>query len=524
VFGPDPIRSALTRLWRFTDPFIPAPIALEGGVVLLRTRLLIFFCWLFMTTALLAVIPRAMQEDASPVELGAFLLITLLAGAAPWGLRRYGRSEPISIFVLAAGLLAAILGAVAMEGLFSASLMWLSTLPFITAFLISPASTFLAIAVSSSLYVSFGVAHHLGWLDPEPLPSIVHRAVNLTALTVFSAVVARLHQWSADQARAGERDAQKLVQVVSRRMGIGTVVVQEGNVVLANAAAHSLLGLQPDALIGRSWADAVPEAANTEVGTQELDVAAGPDALRVEVRTGPLGEAGGDLLLVTLTDITQRWADEQARRRAQAQVEAALREKETLLREIHHRVKNNLQIVSSLLTMQKDRTPNDDARASLLESVHRVRSMSLIHEQLYAKPSLSSIEFGAYARRLVATLASSLAPGRRFDVHAEVIELPVDKALPLGLALNELLTNAVKYGLTGPPREPSPPADVVVTLSRTDTGVRLTVRDFGPGFPADFQPEEARTLGFRIACGLVQQVSGALRVVPADGGCVEITL
>ena len=243
-----------------------------------------------------------------------------------------------------------------------------------------------------------------------------------------------------------------------------------------------------------------------------------------EIGLVPIDLNGERNVLAGITDVTDRIE-------AQAAVTRSLEEKETLLKEIHHRVKNNLQIISSLLTLQSDKMPSDRARELLQESVFRVRSMALIHQLLYGVESLERIEFGDYARRLATSLRSALAPHARLRVDASVVEVTVEIAVPLGLILNELLTNAFKYGLpvpmadgSLPPRRTGEGCDILIEVGLADEDqLRLAVTDSGNGLPAGFEPEQANTLGLRLVRSLNHQLRGKLEFDVDRGGRFVIT-
>jgi two-component sensor histidine kinase len=231
----------------------------------------------------------------------------------------------------------------------------------------------------------------------------------------------------------------------------------------------------------------------------------------------PIDLDGGQHVLAGVTDVTDRLA-------AEAAVARSLREKETLLKEIHHRVKNNLQIISSLLMLQRDQMPSEAAQRLLEESVLRVRSMALIHQQLYGVDSLERIELGEYARSLASSLQGALAPRVRIQVASTGVEVSVETAVPLGLILNELLTNAIKYGVPERAEAPAgaraadaPPYDVLVEIARVEDSVRVAVTDFGPGLPEGFDPARATSLGLHLVRTLNRQLRGALDV-RVDGG------
>jgi len=195
-------------------------------------------------------------------------------------------------------------------------------------------------------------------------------------------------------------------------------------------------------------------------------------------------------------------------------INRSLREKETLLKEVHHRVKNNLQIISSLLALQADAATAEIAR-TLLESAARVRSMALIHQQLYMAKDLGHIDLGGYARSLARELIGTLAQGSSAEVEADPVEVSVDEAVPCGLVLNELITNALKHG-------GSADGNARLQLTVRDHGDRyvMTVRDHGPGLSKDFDLQRAgnsTSLGMKLVLTLVRQLRAELTYA-SDGG------
>ena len=197
-----------------------------------------------------------------------------------------------------------------------------------------------------------------------------------------------------------------------------------------------------------------------------------------------------------------------------------LGEKETLLREIHHRVKNNLQIISSLLRMQARSLQDSSAAAALNESQQRVLSMALIHEQLYGRPQMDQIDFGEYVYTLVNELFRSYAD-KTGNVVSRVrtsrVLLNIDQAIPCGLILNEVVTNALKYAYPHPRS-----GEISVELTQDKMGLQLRVSDNGTGMGKDFDWANAKSLGLPMANILARQIGGVLSIQPQPG--VTITL
>ena len=192
-----------------------------------------------------------------------------------------------------------------------------------------------------------------------------------------------------------------------------------------------------------------------------------------------------------------------------------LREKEVLLREVHHRVKNNLQLVISLLSLEADPEDLRSLRLGYEESINRVRSMAMIHEKLYQSENLAWIDFSEYVRSLAESLLYSgranMSPSL-LDLDLDPVELDIDLAIPCGLLINEALTNSLKYGLCGPnPR-------IIISMKRISEGlVRLELGDTGPGIPFSVDPASSRTLGLKLIRSLAEQLKGRLSLERSGG-------
>ncbi len=224
-----------------------------------------------------------------------------------------------------------------------------------------------------------------------------------------------------------------------------------------------------------------------------------------------------------LEEKTRRLEAEVAeRKRSEEKIRASMREKEVLLREVHHRVKNNMQTASSLLWLQSKSTDSEEVRKALTESRDRIAAMGLVHEKLYRSTDLSSIDAGAYLTDLARTVfASHNVLGERIALDADIapLRLSIDVAIPCGLILNELISNALKYAFSG--REKG---TVSVCLRSDDGGgMRMTVADDGAGLPGDFDLNGSSSLGLKIVRDLAAHQLGADIDVRSESGA-EITL
>ncbi|MBW4537576.1 MAG: sensor histidine kinase [Myxacorys chilensis ATA2-1-KO14] len=192
-------------------------------------------------------------------------------------------------------------------------------------------------------------------------------------------------------------------------------------------------------------------------------------------------------------------------------LQTSLQEKEVLLREIHHRVKNNLQIFSSLLDLQVMRTDDPSVQELLRSNQSRVNSIALVHERLSQASDLTEISLGEYIQGLVVTLVriNAIDPNQiALRIQADPnIQVLADRAIPIGLILHELISNALKHGLQGGGGE------IFVELDQNLAGqVTLGVSDNGNRLSADFDPNVTDSLGFQLINSLVQQLSGTLQI------------
>lgn len=242
-------------------------------------------------------------------------------------------------------------------------------------------------------------------------------------------------------------------------------------------------------------------------------------------------------LLGELADRTfltmQRARAEEALRTANATLEtrvvertaaltSALREREALLKEVHHRVKNNLQVVNSMLGLQQERVTDPVARRTFEESQRRVQAMALVHEQLYRSRDLSRVPLDEFVRVLVDRLRYSHgAEDRSVEIELEIerIALPIDQAIPCCLLLNELVVNALEHAFVG-----RSAGHMQIGLARTAEGrVRLVVEDDGVGLPEGIDLDSGATLGLELVTAFVEQLRARLEVRRSPGACFTIT-
>ncbi|BCM92069.1 putative sensor histidine kinase pdtaS [Abditibacteriota bacterium] len=199
----------------------------------------------------------------------------------------------------------------------------------------------------------------------------------------------------------------------------------------------------------------------------------------------------------------------------------AEREKDVLLKEIHHRVKNNLQIVVSLLNLQADTIQDPEAREGFMNARARVRSMALIHEQLYRQSDLAHVDFGTYLNSLLQLLLRSYSRTPvRLITEIDPLPLDIDIAVPCGLIVTELVANAFKYAFAAPTGMMSASRNHLTVRLRSEGGncVLLQIEDDGPGLPADFCLEESDSLGLQIVDSLSTQIGANIATDSGENG------
>jgi two-component sensor histidine kinase len=212
------------------------------------------------------------------------------------------------------------------------------------------------------------------------------------------------------------------------------------------------------------------------------------------------------------------WAQREIseRRRAEGQLKTSLAEKETLLSEIHHRVKNNLQVVSSLLYLQSRQIDDNEALKIFEESQHRVRSMALLHERLYQSGDLASVDLTEYLQRLASYLFRSYRGTSQpisLNVDAEPVALGVDAAVPCGLIVSELVSNSLKHGFPD-----GQEGEITIELVMDPEGrYHLVVGDNGLGLPDDLDFRNTESLGLRLVSKLVEQLGGTIELDRCKG-------
>ena len=204
-----------------------------------------------------------------------------------------------------------------------------------------------------------------------------------------------------------------------------------------------------------------------------------------------------------------------------------MREKEVLLKEIHHRVKNNLQIITSLLYLQSLKIDDAATQSIFKDSQNRVKSLALVHEKLYQSKDLARIDFSDYLKNLtnfIFTTYKTNIVNLNIDYDLDDVYLSVEVSVPLGLIINELLSNALKYAFTGIETDELAEHRILLSFKNISSNrFVLSISDNGKGLPDSFNIDESESLGLKLVTSLVQQIDGKLEVHPKDKTEFKIT-
>jgi PAS domain S-box-containing protein len=304
----------------------------------------------------------------------------------------------------------------------------------------------------------------------------------------------------------------------------------EGRFTSWNSGAENVLGYKPEEVIGE-YASLLFTPEDIAAGVPELEMSQAAKSGRAQDERWHLRKGGvrfwcnGVLTAVfdedgRLTGFVKVMRDETERRLMHNQLQASLAEKEVLLQEIHHRVKNNLQVITSLISLQSDVVKEEPVRRMFEEACNRVRAIAEIHELLYRSPDLARIDFGAYLKRLGQNLRAfygAQAQHIRLEIHSDV-NLPLTEAIPCGLIVNELVTNSLTHAFPGDRK-----GRIEVSLGCSPQQCILKVTDDGVGIPSDFRVEDANSLGLKLVSVLAQQLKGEVQIRNSRGTAISVS-
>ncbi len=300
----------------------------------------------------------------------------------------------------------------------------------------------------------------------------------------------------------------------------------DGNITRTNSAATTLLGYETNALVGKPLETILKTKGTTHGG----DLRALESVGSVESRCKRADD--GEIPVLFSASIIRDLQDDDLGfvciaqditdlKEVENELRTSLNEKEVLLKEIHHRVKNNLQVISSLLNLQARHLKDPEAQIVFRESQDRVKSMALIHETLYQSKDFSKIKFDEYIQKLIAYISRSykVTPQSvKIDHAIGDIALDIDSAVPCGLLINELVSNALKHAFPEGRK-----GKVTVVLDCIENDYRLIVSDDGVGFAAKTEIGKSNSLGLKLVASLTDQLGGQLELCHAVGTKFTIT-
>ena len=313
-----------------------------------------------------------------------------------------------------------------------------------------------------------------------------------------------------------------------------TAINRQGQIVFANAQIEQIFGYRQAEIIDQPVEILLPERFRSQHLKHRVNYLVKPSVrpmgagfelfgrrkdgseFPVEISLSPLDTKEGLLIISAIRDITDR-------KQAEDKIKASLKEKEVLLQEIHHRVKNNLQVISSLLNLQAGYIADKTTLKIFADSQHRVRSMALVHESLYQSQDLALIDFAKYTHQLTRYLFHAYgvkASDVILKINIDKVFLEIDTAIPCGLIINELISNALEHAFSP---ETGKTGQIYIDLQINYQQIFLTVGDNGVGFPAEIDFRQTESLGLQLVNILVMdELEGTIELERRNGTLFKI--
>ncbi len=346
------------------------------------------------------------------------------------------------------------------------------------------------------------------------------REVRITAVRDLT------RQKKAEQAL---KESEEKYSLVVENSNDAIIIHRDGIIQFANSTSSRYIGMPPHELIGKPMTDFVHPDDKKKVWDNFQKRKAGKEVENIyeislvredgssfpaEINVSLIQYQGEPAGLVFIRDITKR-------KKAEEKIKKSLEEKEVLLKEIHHRVKNNMQVISSLINIQAMRIKDKKAQEIFKDTRNRVMSMALVHERLYRSENLAGIDFKMYIERMSVHLMSyykELSQNIELKTDVEGILLDITKAVPLGLIANELITNSLKHAF---PK--SKKGEINIEFYKKGKTYHLNIGDNGIGFPKALDFSKAESMGMDLVNSLVKQINGSIRLSMDKGTLFKIT-
>lgn len=377
----------------------------------------------------------------------------------------------------------------------------------------------------------------LSFESPEPRCWSEHEIVtlievaNYLSLILQEANTQKLREWIEAALLQSQRTNALLATALEKAGDAIEITNAELKIEYVNSAWEAMTGYSRTEAIGQTPATLLRSDTVDQSVYQQIEeaIAAGhvwrgrllarrqdKTLFHQEVTISPVLNATGmiERYVAVKRDITER-------QRVEEQLKASLREKELLLKEVHHRVKNNMQVISSIFSLQSQLITDPDTLSILTDSQNRIRSMALIHEKLYQSTSLAQIDFADYVRNLVQNLISTYRDGVnkiQLNLNISNVSLDIDTAIPCGLIINELVSNSLKHAF----KHQQFGEIMIVSNRTTHRQLHLIIRDNGVGLPQELNIQKTNSLGLRLIRALSRQLNGKWEIYNNQGTIFEI--
>ncbi|WP_052296782.1 sensor histidine kinase [Methanobacterium lacus] len=375
------------------------------------------------------------------------------------------------------------------------------------------------------LLVSYYLSPNLSY----PLYEDIYRSIIFLSIGIVVAILSDVINKKDKELSASE---EKFRSVANSAVDGIITTNQNGDIVLMNPSLKRIFGYDLDEIKGRNVTMLMPERYKKDfetklqnfnsTGTHELDgktfesigLKKNGEEFPFEISVATWGYKTGPYTTSIIRDVADRKLTEH-------QLQKSIKEKEMLLKEIHHRVKNNLMIISSLLSLQSRYIKDENSKTIFIESQNRARSMALIHERLYQSTDLKNIDFGDYIQTLAADLYDTYVVDKnliKMNIETDELNLDIDTSIPLGLILNELVTNSLKHAFSQGDK-----GTIDIKFKKQTDKYCLEVKDNGKGFPNDIDYKNADSLGLSLITSLSEQIDADLEYIGSPGTSFKIS-